>query len=106
MAAVHHEYAHILQDHDDFQGALLRYQKSLDLNPLEYKHYRCYGRCLYANAQKIQDPVVKKSTLNKATRLLEQSSSIGGEHKRQEISADLFLACEALSEIAGEQEST
>jgi len=43
--------------------------------------------------------VVKRSSLDKARRLLERAAVIGGQAKQQEIQGDLFVVEEALKDL-------
>lgn len=95
---VHHEMAHYLEGRGDLSAARQSFQRALDLNPSDYKNNRCYGRCLYQSARSIGEPVVKQSMLNKAKRLLERASSLGGDSCRAQVDGDLFNINEALAE--------
>ena len=98
VADAHHELAH-LYEQDNRAQALISFQKALDLDPRTYRNYRCYGRCLCQESKLLGDPIVKRSTLEKAKRLLERAAVIGGEKMKQEIDGDLFNAAEALAEL-------
>lgn len=92
-----HRYAHFLERRGDLAAAIGEYQKALDLSPSNYKNNRCLGRCLYKHAKSLPHDVVRKSTLNKAKRLIERAFAIGGESCRVEIDGDLFVINEELS---------
>ncbi|MFN2541659.1 MAG: tetratricopeptide repeat protein [Chthoniobacterales bacterium] len=99
---VHHTLAHKLDDVGDLPGALLSFQRALDLNSGDYRNYRCYGKCLYRHALTPTDTVIKRSSLEKARRLIERAAIIGGQAKQQEIQGDLFVIDEALKEVPSE----
>jgi hypothetical protein len=101
VATVHHELGHQLQDAEDLPTALLSFQRALDLNAADYGNYRCYGTCLKQHALALSDPVVRRSSLEKARRLLGRAAVIGGQAKQQEIEGDLFVVDEALREATG-----
>ncbi len=96
---IHHDLAHQLEKLGDFPGALLSFQRALDLNATTYGNYRCYGKCLYRHALTLSDIVVKRSSLEKARRLLERGAVIGGQAKQQEIQGDLFVIEEAVRDL-------
>ena len=101
---VHHRYGHFLQNRGELPAALEAYQKALDLNPSNYKNNRCYGRCLYQHARTLQGELVRRSTLNKAKRLLERASTIGGQPCKGQIEGDLFVVNEAIEECQSSAE--
>jgi tetratricopeptide (TPR) repeat protein len=94
----HHELGHFLEQ-DNPSQALIHFQRALDVNPSTYRNYRCYGRCLGANARTHADPIIKRATLEKSKRLLQRAAVIGGEKMKQQIDADLFVIDEALAEL-------
>jgi len=98
---VHHELAHELERLGDLPAALVSFQSALDLNTADYVNYRCYGRCLQQHALTLSDRVVRRSTLEKARRLLERAAVIGGQAKQQQIDGDLFVLDEALRDLRG-----
>ena len=99
LSEAHHQLAHAFQKSEDFASAVLSYQRALDLNSSEHKNYRCYGKCLHLQAQKLENPVVKRSTLEKAKRLLERASDLAGPSCKAQIAGDMFVVQEALSEL-------
>jgi tetratricopeptide (TPR) repeat protein len=99
VSSVHHELAHALKRLGDLPEALLSFQRALDLNSTEYRNYRCYGKCLYEHALTLTDGVVKRSSLEKARRLVQQAAGIGGQLKQQEVQGDLFVIEEALRDL-------
>ncbi len=64
-------------------------------------NHRCYGRCLRRHALTLSDIVVKRSSLEKARRLLNRAAVIGGQAKQREIEGDLFVIDEALQDLSG-----
>ena len=99
LAEAHHRLAHLFENALQLDDALLSYQSALDRNTNDYKYSRCYGRCLYQKAKTIPEPTAKRSTLEKARRLLKRAAVIGGEKQSKEVEADLFLVQEALAEF-------
>jgi tetratricopeptide (TPR) repeat protein len=107
VASVHHELAHQLQRAEDLPAALLSFQRALDLNAADYGNHRCYGRCLKQYALTLSDQVVRRSSLEKARRLLERAAVIGGQAKQHEIEGDLFVLDEALRDATdGDRQSS
>jgi tetratricopeptide (TPR) repeat protein len=98
---VHHELAHELQQAGDLPSALLSFQRALDLNTADYANHRCYGRCLHRHALTLSDIVVKRSSLEKARRLLSRAAVIGGQTKQGQIEGELFVIDEALRDLPG-----
>jgi tetratricopeptide (TPR) repeat protein len=98
---VHHELAHALERLGDLPAALLSFQRALDLNAEDFSNHRCYGRCLQRHALTLSDTVVKRSSLEKARRLLHRAAVIGGQAKQQQIEGDLFVIEEALRDLGG-----
>jgi len=103
VGRAHHELAHMLQSEGNLADAVLSFQKALDLSSNDEQNYRCYGRCLMQYAKTIADDVTRRSTLQKAKRLLERAKVIGGDKMHPQINGDLFLVDEALEEF-GETE--
>ncbi len=99
LAEAHHRLAHLLENAGQLDEALLSFQSALDRNTNDYKYNRCYGRCLYQKAKTIPDATARRSTLEKARRLLQRAAVIGGEKHSKEIEADLFLLQEALADF-------
>jgi tetratricopeptide (TPR) repeat protein len=99
IADGHHELAHLQERDEAYEAAVLNFQKALDLNPQDYKNFRCYGRCLYAWSRGIANATVRRPTLEKAKRLLERAAVIGGENARAQITGDIFVVEEALQEM-------
>ena len=99
LADAHHRLAHLFENGGQLEESVLSYQNALDRNPHDYKSHRCYGKCLYQKARTIAEPVARRSTLEKAGRLLNRAAVIGGEQRNKEISSDIFLVQEALSEF-------
>jgi hypothetical protein len=93
--------AYELERLGDLPAALVSFQSALDLNTADYVNYRCYGRCLQQHALTLSDRVVRRSTLEKARRLLERAAVIGGQAKQQQIDGDLFVLDEALRDLRG-----
>ena len=77
VSQIHHDLAHQLEKLGDVPGALLSFQCALDLKAGDYRNYRCYGKCLHRHALTLSDAVVKRSSLDKAQRLLERAAVIG-----------------------------
>jgi tetratricopeptide (TPR) repeat protein len=100
-ARVHHELAHELEQTGDLPAALLSFQRALDLNAADYANHRCYGTCLRRHALTMSNTVVKRSSLEKARRLLNRAAVIGGQAKQAEIEGDLFVVDEALRDLSG-----
>jgi tetratricopeptide (TPR) repeat protein len=98
---VHHELAHELEQAADLPAALLSFQSALNLNAADYANHRCYGRCLRRHALTLSNIVVKRSSLEKARRLLNRAAVIGGQAKQKEIEGDLFVIDEALRDVLG-----
>ena len=94
-----HAMAHVQEQLGDLSSALQNYQKALDLNPAKYGNNRCYGRCLYQQANVQQDAELKKKALGIARRLFDRAREIGGEKCKQQIDADLFVVDEALESL-------
>lgn len=99
VSQIHHDLAHQLEKLGDVPGALLSFQCALDLKAGDYRNYRCYGKCLHRYALTLSYAVVKRSSLDKAQRLLERAAVIGGQAKQQEIQGDLFVVEEALKDL-------
>ena len=99
LAEAHHRLAHLFENAGQLDEALLSYQSALDRNTNDYNYHRCYGRCLYQKAKKIPDRTARRSTLEKARRLLQGAAVIGGEKHTKEVEADLFLVQEALADF-------
>jgi tetratricopeptide (TPR) repeat protein len=99
LAEGYHELAHMQERDEAFDAAVLNFQKALDLNPQEYKNYRCYGKCLYTWSRGMANQTVQRSTLEKAKRLLERAAVLGGENARNQITGDIFVVDESLREI-------
>ena len=99
VSHIHHELAHQIERLEDLPAALLSFQRALDLNPGEYANYRCYGKCLHRHALTLADIVVKRSSLEKARRLLDRAAVIGGQAKQQELQGDLFVIDEAFKDL-------
>jgi tetratricopeptide (TPR) repeat protein len=99
LAEAHHRLAHFFENAGQLDDALLSYQSALDRNTNDYKYHRCYGRCLYQKAKTIPDATARRSTLEKARRLLQRAAVIGGEKHTKEIEADLFLIQEAMADF-------
>lgn len=99
LAEAHHRLAHLFENSGQLDEALLSYQSALDRNTNDYKYHRCYGRCLYQKAKTIPDATTRRSTLEKARRLLQRAAIIGGEKHSKELEADLFLVQEALADF-------
>ena len=101
---VHHELAHELQQAGDLPSALLSFQRALDLNTADYANHRCYGRCLHRHALTLSDVVVKRSSLEKARRLLSRAAVIGVKQSKGK-SRGSFLSstkhCETCPVAAG-----
>ena len=72
---LHHNFAHLLEDIGDIDGALMHFQKALDINPTS-ENFRCYGTCLYHKAMGIEKQVIRNETLKKAKRLLENATRL------------------------------
>jgi len=66
VSQIHHDLAHQLEKLEDLPGALLSFQRALDLKAGDYRNYRCYGKCLHRYALPLSDAVVKRSSLDKA----------------------------------------
>ena len=98
LAEGHHKLAHLFENAGQLDEALLSYQSALDRNTNDYKYNRCYGKCLYQKAKALPDLTARRSTLEKARRLLQRAAVIGGEKYSKEIEADLFLVKEALAD--------
>lgn len=98
---VHHELGHELEQTGDLPAALLSFQSALNLNAADYANHRCYGRCLRRHALTLSNIVVKRSSLEKARRLLNRAAVIGGQAKQKEIEGDLFVIDEALRDVSG-----
>ena len=96
---IHHTLAHQLERFGDAPAALLSFQRALDLNTGDYSNYRCYGKCVHRHALTLSDAIVKRSSLEKARRLLERAAVIGGQAKQQEIQGDLFVVEEAFKDL-------
>jgi hypothetical protein len=78
VSQIHHDLAHQLEKMGDVPGALLSFQRALDLKAGDYRNHRCYGKCLHRHALTLSDAVIKRSSLDKARRLLERAAVIGG----------------------------
>lgn len=98
---VHHELAHALERVEDLPAALISFQRALDLNAADYSNHRCYGRCVHQHALTLSEKVVRRSSLEKARRLLGRAAVIGGQAKQKEIEGDLFVVDEALRDLRG-----
>jgi hypothetical protein len=98
-SVIHHELAHQLERLGDAPGALLSFQRALDLNAGDYRNHRCYGKCVHRHALTVSDAIVKRRSLEKARRLLERAAVIGGQAKQQEIQGDLFVIDEAFKDL-------
>lgn len=105
VSSILHDYGHAKDDANDLPGALLCYQQALDLSPNDFKNHKCYGACLYRQAQTLPT-IQKKSTLRKSKRLLERALVIGGEQQRSSVEGTLFLVSEALKELGEHEEGT
>jgi tetratricopeptide (TPR) repeat protein len=101
VARVHHQLGHELQHLGELPAALLSFQRALDLSAGDYANHRCYGRCLQQHAVTFSDAVVRRTSLEKARRLLQRAAVIGGQMKQREIEGDLFVLDEALRELPG-----
>lgn len=69
---LHHNFAHLLEDVGKTDEALNHFQTALDNHPTP-ENFRCYGMCLYRKSISMDNPVVRRETLKKAKRLLENS---------------------------------
>jgi tetratricopeptide (TPR) repeat protein len=95
---VYHQLGHFYENARQLDDALINYQSALDRKPNDYKFHRCYGLCLYQKAKTIADPTTRRSTLEKAQRLLQRAALLGGDKNQKQVDSDLFLVQEALAE--------
>jgi tetratricopeptide (TPR) repeat protein len=98
---VHHQLAHALEKAGQLPLALRSFRRALELSPGDYANNRCYGRCLHQHALTLSDLMTKRSSLEKARRLLSRAAVIGGQAKQGQIEGDLFVIDEALRELPG-----